>query len=73
MDELKRRHDERVALGEHPHIHQSWLYQTPIPDYACSEPLELAGELLSLDTTQPGVEERAYGWVQGQVESAKLA
>ena len=67
LDELKRRHDERVALGEHPHIHQPWLYQTPIPDHACSGPLELAGELISLDTMQPGAEERAYGWVQGQV------
>ena len=67
LDELKRRHDERVALGEHPHIHQPWLYQAPVPGYACSEPLELEGELLSLDTTQPGVEERAYGWVRGRL------
>ena len=72
LDELKRRHAERVALGEHPYIHQPWLYQTPVPDYACSEPLELEGDLLSLDTTQLGMEEWAYGWVRERVESAGL-
>lgn len=67
LNELKRRHDERVALGEHPHIHQPWLYQFPVPEYACSEPLELEGALLSLDTTQPGVEERALRWVKDRI------
>jgi predicted kinase len=64
LGELKRRHDERVAVGEHPHIHQPWLYSDGVPDHACSEPLELGGPLLQLDTTQPGVEERALAWLQ---------
>lgn len=67
LAELQRRHDERVALGEHPHIHQASLYQQEIPEYACSQPLELDAPLLKLDTTQPGTEGRALTWLRGQL------
>lgn len=66
LAELIRRHDERVAVGDHPHIHQSWLYQTPVPDHACSEPLVLPGELLRLNTTQSDTVSDALAWVQAQ-------
>ena len=62
--ELVRRHAERVALGEHPHIHQAWLDLTRIPDHACSEPLALDAPLLVLDTTQPGTDGQALAWVR---------
>ncbi len=67
LDELQRRHDERVALGDHPHIHLPWLYSDGVPAHACSEPLDLTGNLLSLDTTQPGAEELAHGWVKDRI------
>ena len=64
LTELMRRHDERVAVGDHPHIHQSWLYKTPVPDYACSEPLVLGGELFRLETTRPDAVSDALAWVK---------
>jgi predicted kinase len=65
LPELKRRHAERVALGEHPHIHLPWLYSDGVPVHACSEPLDLGALLLQLDTTHPGTEDRALAWLQG--------
>lgn len=64
LDELQRRHDARVALGEHPHIHLPWLYSDGVPAHACSQPLELGAPLLQLDTTQPGTEDQALAWVK---------
>ncbi len=65
--ELVRRHAERVALGEHPHIHQAWLDLTTIPDHACSQPLRLDAPLLQLDTTQSGTDGQALAWVEGHL------
>jgi predicted kinase len=72
LDELMRRHDERVAVGEHPHIHQAWLYHAPVPDHACSEPLVLGGDLLRLDTTKPDTVSGALAWVRARLETPAL-
>lgn len=67
LPELMRRHDDRVAAGEHPHIHQAWLYHAPVPDHACSEPLALEAPLLRLDTTRDGAVDLALTWVRDQL------
>ena len=53
LQELKRRHERRVAAGERPHIHQAILYESLSPEaspQACWEPLTLPAPLLRLDT-----------------------
>lgn len=64
LPELERRHAARVALGEHPHIHQPFAH-ADLPPAACWEPLNLNAPLLHLDTTQTDAEASALAWVQG--------
>jgi len=73
LEELSRRHDERVALGEHPHIHFPWLYQRPLPEHACSAPLDLAGPLLRLDTLRPDAVPEALAWVRTQIGTGEAS
>ncbi|ULH15472.1 ATP-binding protein [Deinococcus sp. KNUC1210] len=68
LPELQRRHDARVALGEHPHIHQTYS-MTELPPRACTEPLALDGPLLRLETTVETAQQQAWEWLQGQLET----
>lgn len=51
LDELRRRHEARVAAGDHPHLYQP-LGQAALPEQACWTPLALETPLLQLSTTQ---------------------
>ncbi|SMB88466.1 Predicted kinase [Deinococcus hopiensis KR-140] len=63
LDELRRRHTERVTSGARPHIDLPFDH-AELPPSACWTPLELNGPLLRLDTTCPDPEETARAWVQ---------
>lgn len=65
LDELRRRHAERVASGARPHIDLPFDH-ADLPENACWTPLELNAPLLRLDTTEAGAVERAWGWVRAQ-------
>lgn len=68
LDELRRRHAERVASGARPQIDRPFDHAA-LPESACWTPLDLHAPLLCLDTTQPGTVKRALEWVQAQKEA----
>ena len=70
LDELRRRHAERVASGARPHIDLPFDH-ADLPEDACWTPLDLSAPLLRLDTTQPGTVERALNWVRAQKEAER--
>lgn len=64
LDELNRRHAERVASGTRPGIDRP-MDLSQMPPGACWEPLDLGGApLLRLDTTQPDAPGRSLGWLR---------
>ncbi|GAA5534419.1 ATP-binding protein [Deinococcus aluminii] len=65
LDELRRRHAERVAAGEHPHIHQPFDH-AHLPPNACWEPLKLEVPLRRVDTTAPHTLPELASWVHEQ-------
>ncbi|MFC4452243.1 AAA family ATPase [Deinococcus sonorensis] len=67
LDLLRQRHAERVAAGEHPHIHRPELWERLSPQ-ACTRPLDLDAPLLSVDTSA-GVDLPAVlAWVTARLD-----
>ncbi|WP_102125541.1 AAA family ATPase [Deinococcus planocerae] len=65
LPELRRRHAERVATGEHPHIHQPFAHEE-LPENACWSPLALNAPLLRVDTTTPLALPDLTRWIREQ-------
>ena len=60
---LRARHADRVAAGEHPHIHLPGLWEN-LPAQACVRPLDLGASVLIVDTTTEVSVQAVADWVR---------